>query len=75
MEREEIIKLTEDAIEDYFAGIDDVVDKIVNNIIETYGLTDEDISEDDKKFIKERIMRGILKWDNKEDRKTNNNEE
>ena len=75
MEREEIIRLTEEAIEDYFAGIDDVVDKIVNNIIETYGLTDEDISEDDKKFIKERIMRGILKWDNKEDRKTNNNEE
>ena len=75
MEREEIIRLTEEAIEDYFTGIDDVVDKIINNIIDTYGLTDEDISEDDKKFIKERIMRGILKWDNKEDRKTNNNEE
>ncbi len=30
---------------------------------------DDDLSEDDRKFIKERIMRGILKWDNKEEKK------
>ena len=74
MEREEIIRLTEEAIEDYFAGIGDIVDKIINNIIETYGLTDDDLSDEDKKFIKERIMRGILKWDEKEDRKENKSE-
>lgn len=63
MEQSEIIRLAEEAIDDYFMGIDSVVGGIVNNIIETYGLDVDDISEDDKKSLKEKIMRGILKWD------------
>ncbi len=61
MEESELIRLAEEAIDEYFADIDDLVDGIIETIIDKYGLDDDDISEDDKKFIKERITRCILK--------------
>ena len=63
MKQSELIILAEEAIDEYFTDIDDVVDSIVKNIIDKYGLDDDDLSEDDKKFLRNRIMRGILKLD------------
>lgn len=63
MKQSELIILAEEAIDEYFTDIGDVVDSIVKDIIDKYGLDDNDLSEDDKKFLKNRIMRGILKWD------------
>ena len=63
MEQSELITLAEEAIDEFFTDIDSVVDSIVENIIDKYGLDEDDISEDDKKFLKNRIMRGILKLD------------
>lgn len=65
MEQNELIILAEEAIDEFFTDIDDVVDSIVKNIIDKYGL-DDDLSEDDKKFLKNRITRGILKRDDKQ---------
>lgn len=67
MEQSELVILAEEAIDEYFMNIDNMVDGIINNIIEAYGLDGKDLSEDDKKFLKKKIMRGILKWD--EDKK------
>jgi hypothetical protein len=64
--------LAEEAIDEYFENIDGTVDKIVDSIIEKYGLDDNNLGEEDRKFLKERIMRGILKWD-KENVKTDDN--
>ncbi len=66
MKRDEIVELAEEAVDKYFADIDEVVDKIVEEIIDQYGLDEEDLSENDKKFLKERVMRGVLKLDMKE---------
>lgn len=66
MEKAEIITLAEEAIDEYFEGIDETVDKIVESIVEKYGLDDKDLDEEDRKFLRERIMRGVLKW-NQED--------
>jgi len=63
MKQSELIILAEEAIDEFFTDIGDVVDGIVGNIIEKYGLDEDDLSEDDKKFLKNRIMRGILKLD------------
>lgn len=63
MKQDELIILAEEAIDEFFTDIDDVVDSIIKNIIDKYGLDDDDLSEDDKKFLKNRIMRGILKLD------------
>lgn len=66
MKRDEIVELAEEAVDKYFADIDEVVDKIVEEIIDQYGLDEEDLGENDKKFLKERVMRGVLKLDMKE---------
>lgn len=63
MRQSELIILAEEAIDEFFTDIGDVVDGIVGNIIDKYGLDEDDISEEDKKFLKNRIMRGILKLD------------
>lgn len=63
MEESEIIRLAGEAIDEYFMNIDNVVCDIVDKIIDKYGLDDDDISEDEKKYLKDNIMRGILKWD------------
>jgi len=65
MEQSELERLIAEAIDEYFMDIDNVVDGIVDKIIDKYGLDDEDISEDEKKTLKNRIMRGVLKWDGK----------
>lgn len=63
MEKDDIVELAEEAIDEYFTDIDETVDKIVLSIIDRYGLDGDDLNEEDKKFLKERIMRGILKLD------------
>lgn len=63
MKQSELIILAEEAIDEFFTNIGDMVDGIVENIIEKYGLDEYDLNEDDKKFLKNRIMRGILKLD------------
>ena len=63
MEKDELIELAEEAIDEYFSVIGDVVDKMVESIIDKYGLDDDDLSEEDKKSLKDRIMRGVLKLD------------
>ena len=69
MEKAEIIILAEEAIDEYFENIDDTMNKIVESIVEKYGLDDKGLDKEDRKFLRERIMRGVLKW-NKEDTKT-----
>lgn len=66
MEKSELERLAGEAIDEYFMDIDNVVDGIVDKIVDKYGLDDEDLSEDEKKSLKEEIMRGILKWDGDE---------
>lgn len=73
MENAEIIVLAEEAIDEYFENVDDTVNKILESIVEKYGLDDKDLDEENRKFLRERIMRGILKW-NKEDTKPVYNE-
>lgn len=63
MEKAEIIILAKEAIDEYFEDIDETVDKLVESIINKYGLGDNGLDEEDRKFLKERIMRGVLKWD------------
>lgn len=63
MKKDEIVVLAEEAIDEYFANIDSKVDEIVYSIIDKYGLDDDDLDEEDRKFLKERIMRGVLKLD------------
>ncbi len=63
MEQSELERLAGEAIDEYFMDIDNVVDGIVDKIIDKYGLDDEDLSDNEKKSLKEKIMRGVLKWD------------
>jgi hypothetical protein len=73
MEKDEIVVLAEEAIDEYFASIDDTVDEIMESIIDKYGLDDDDLNEEDKKALKERIMRGVLKLDVENIKPGNNN--
>ncbi len=59
IDKELLDQLAEGAIEDYFGDIDSVVEGIVNKLMETYDIDDED----DIKYLKNKIMRGILKLD------------
>lgn len=67
MERSELINLAEEAIDEHFTDIGDLVDVIVEKIICQYGLDDDDLNEDDKKFLRDKIMKGILKLNVDED--------
>ena len=73
MEKVEIIILAEEAVGEYFEGIDETVDKLVESIINKYGLDDDSLDEEDRKFLKEIIMRGVLKWDNENVKTGSNN--
>ena len=73
MEKDELVELAEEAIDEYFSAIGDVVDKIVESIIDKYGLDNEDLSEEDKKSLKERIMRGVLKLEEDCEKYSSNN--
>ena len=73
MEKDEIIVLAEEAIDEYFTDIGDTVNKIVESIIDKYGLDDDDLNEEDKKALKERIMRGVLKLDEENVKSGSNN--
>ncbi len=59
MDRDELKKVAEDAIEDFFEGIDSVIDDIVYKIVEQYKIEDED----DIDYLKAKIRLGILKWE------------
>jgi hypothetical protein len=63
MEKDKLVELAEEAIIEYFEDIDGTVDKIVASIIDKNGLDDDSLNEEDKTFLKNRIMRGVLKWD------------
>ena len=58
MDKNKLTRLADDAIDDYFDNIDSVVDSITSKIIDTHGIEDDN----DIKFLKEKVRRGILKW-------------
>lgn len=59
MDREKLKQLAESAIEDYFEGIDSVVDGIVYKIVEEHKIEDED----DIDYLKAKVRISILKWE------------
>lgn len=59
MDREKLTLLAEDAVVEYFVNVDDVVEKIVSKIVDDHKIEDDD----DITYLKNRIMRGILKFD------------
>ncbi len=65
IDKELLDQLAEASIEDYFEDIDSIVELIVNKLIETYDIEDDD----DIKYLKDKIMRGILKFDSIQDSK------
>lgn len=58
MDRDKLEQLAENAIEDYFEGIDSVVDGIVSKIADEHKIEDED----DIDYLKAKVRLGILKW-------------
>ena len=58
MDREKLKELAENAIEDYFEGIDSVVNDIVAKMVDEHKIED-----DDTDYLKTKIRHGILKWD------------
>lgn len=58
MDKNELTRLADDVIDDYFDNIDSVVDSITSKIIDAHGIEDNN----DIKFLKEKVRRGILKW-------------
>lgn len=60
MEKERLIDLADNAIDNYFeSDMDDIINNIVDKIIERENIQDED----DIRFLRVRIKRGILKLD------------
>lgn len=59
MDMDELKKLANDAIEDYFKGIDSIVDGIVYKIIKENKIEDED----DIDYLKAKVRHCILKCD------------
>lgn len=59
MEREKLKQLAEDAIEDFFEGIDSIVEDIICKIVDEHNIEDED----DIDYLKEKVRLGILKWE------------
>lgn len=59
MDRGKLKQLANDAIEDYFEGIDSVIDNIVYKIVEEHKIEDED----DIDYLKAKVRLGILKWE------------
>lgn len=59
MYRDKLKELAENAIEDYFEGIDSVVDNIVYKMVEEHKIEDEE----DIDYLKAKIRLGILKWE------------
>lgn len=60
MNRKKLTDLADNAIDNYFeSDIDDIVNNMVNKIIESENIDDED----DIKYLRMRIKRGILKLD------------
>lgn len=56
---EKLKELAENAIENYFEGIDSVVDDIVSKIVDENKIEDDD----DIDYLKAKIRHGILKFD------------
>ena len=61
MDREKLKQLAKDVIEDYFEGIDSMVDDIVSKMVEEYKIEDED----DIDYLKTKIRHGIGKLEQK----------
>lgn len=59
MDRDKLEQLAENVIEDYFEGIDSVVDGIVSKIADEHKIEDED----DIDCLKAKVRLGILKWE------------
>lgn len=59
MDRDKLKELTENAIEDYFEGIDVVIDNIVSKIVDDHKIEDEE----DIDYLKTKVRLGILKWE------------
>lgn len=59
MDREKLKEFANDAIEKYFGDIDSVIDNIVSKMADDNGIEDDD----DINYLKIKIKRGILKWD------------
>jgi len=59
MDRDKLKQLGENAIEEYFEGIDHVIEDIVSKIVEEHKIEDED----DIDYLKAKIRLGILKWE------------
>lgn len=59
MDRDKLRQLGENAIEEYFEGIDPVIDDIISKIVEEHKIEDED----DIDYLKTKIRLGILKWE------------
>lgn len=59
MDKEKLKILAESAIKDYFETIDSMVEDIVSKIAEEYEIEDGD----DINYLKTKIRRGILKFD------------
>ena len=58
MDREKLTLLAEGAIVEYFDNLDNVVEEIVSKIVDANKIEDDDIA-----YLKNHIMRGILKFD------------
>ena len=58
MDRDKLKQLAENAIADYFEGIESVVDDIVSKIADEHKIEDED----DIYYLKVNVRLGILKW-------------
>ena len=59
MDRDKLKQLGENAIEEYFEGIDPVIEDIVSKIVEEHKIEDED----DIDYLEAKIRLGILKWE------------
>jgi NAD-specific glutamate dehydrogenase len=59
MDRDKLKEVAEDAIEDFFEGIDSVIDNIVYKIVDEHKIEDED----DIDYLKAKVRLGILKWE------------
>ena len=62
MDMEKLKDIAENAIVGYFEGIDSVVDDIVSKIVDEHKIEDEYKID----YLKTKIRRGILKFDQKD---------
>lgn len=58
MDKDKLEQLAENAIADYFEGIESIVDNIVSKIADEQKIEDED----EIYYLKVHVRLGILKW-------------